>query len=260
MKKILILILLSLSLVGCTKDEVKPEPDKDNTEDVVTSYMVNVIVKEQTYSYDIEENNKLSINTINSLITNEDKSNFLYWYYLDNDTEVRVTEDLTITKNIVISAKFSQAVTSYNVTIKNNGSETVVQVKPNEKFSFSILENLTTNPKFLYWYYLENNQEVKVEGDIIITKNITIIAKYDTEITSFDVTIKHKSTEKVVTVNVGESLEFTILNDITKEDKFLYWYYLENNQEVKVEGNISITKDITIIAKYEGSTGTLPWV
>ncbi|MFI3328972.1 MAG: hypothetical protein R3Y05_00645 [bacterium] len=144
----------------------------------------------------------------------------------------------------------------YTVTVQNKEESTSFDVEKNSIFEYSILESQTTNEYFLYWYYIDNNNEVKVENDITITKNITIIGKYSEHYT---VTIKYDMEELTLNFLSNEILKFEDFPTSSNES-FKYWYYVEDGNEVEITTDITITKDLIIMAKYEGSTGTLPWV
>ncbi len=142
------------------------------------------------------------------------------------------------------------------VTVSNMNKETVYEVEDGQNFKYSILESQTTNDYFDYWYYMDNNQEVKVTKDIKITGDIKIIAKYQD---FYTVTVKYDKVEKQLFYKNNEVLKVSDL-PTSSSSSFKYWYYVKDGQEVKVTSDITITSDLTIIAKYEGSTGTLPWV
>ncbi len=239
------------------------------TDNVEVSSNITIIAKYQIVKYNvvisnngnesvvqITKNTKLDFDILQNQNTSE---NFLYWYYLISDNEVIVDKDITITSNITIIAKYEGEATKYNVTINNKTQQQIVQVEAFKTFNYSILESQNTGDNFLYWYYLENGNEVKVESNLVITKSITIIAKYD-ETIMFSVTIKNQTNEEIVLVEENNIFTMEKLNEQEVGDTFLYWYYLENGNEVIVDEDITITSNITIIAKYESSTGTLPWV
>ncbi len=153
----------------------------------------------------------------------------------------------------------------FTVTIKNKEITKTFEYELNEYFDITILDNQETSDTFEYWYYIKNNVVVQVNSNILITEDITIIAKYeDTTIlpedTKLKVTIVNKQDSITYEYELNEYFDITLLNNQTTDETFKYWYYIEDSKEVQVSSNILLTKSITIYAKYEGTTGTLPWV
>lgn len=172
----------------------------------------------------------------------------------------------------------SNVSSKYTVTIFYNNQEYKHEYDLNDTFYITILDNIDTSNDFDYWYYLSNGYEVEITGNLKVTTNISIFAKYKTSVTppttspddnteedleEVIVTIINNGDKVTVKLEKEEIFNISILNNITTSEGFVSWYYIFDGKEVQVNESFKVASNITIYAKYEGSdgtTGTLPWV
>lgn len=154
-----------------SNQEDSDEEDETPGEGVV-KYLVTIINGETESFYEVVLGESFVYKNLETEVTNE---YFLYWYYLDGTTEVKLEDDLKVTSNLIIYAKYLEHCT---VTILYDGKQITLNFEVN---NILMIEDLPVidNEDFLYWCYISNGVEVKVENDITITNDLTIVAKYE---------------------------------------------------------------------------------
>ena len=172
------------------------------------------------------------------------------WYY--NGTKFDFTT--IITKDITLEARWiAKNVTKWEVTFDTAGG------KPIDKLNVVDGEKIDKVPtpekggyKFIGWYY--NEKEFDFEQTI--TKNITLVAKWQKEETPQQTTQVKKYTvkfdtdggSKVDSKSVENNKTVSKPSDPTRDGYvFIGWYYNEKEFDFKTK----ITKNITLVAKWK---------
>ena len=165
---------------------------------------------------------------------------FLYWEI--NGREYTGTEKLT--DDVTLTAVFKKyEEEKVNVTFnKDNGEETsTIEIVKNNKIT-PVSNPIKEGYKFLGWYL--NDKAFSFET--IIEEDITLTAKW--EILSYTVKFDSKSGSKVNNQEVDYDNKAKTPTSPTRTGyKFLGWYL----NDKKYDFNSKVTKDITLVAKWE---------
>ena len=105
---------------------------------------------------------------------------FLDWYYMnDNNEKVIYNFDDPVTKDIDLIAEYEKI--TYKVTFEpGNGEKIPTQTVEYEQKATEPTTPTKANEKFLYWYYLDaNNNKVKYDFSTPVTKDIDLIGAWE---------------------------------------------------------------------------------
>ena len=105
---------------------------------------------------------------------------FLDWYYInDNNQKVIYNFDDPVTKDISLIAEYEKQ--TYKVTFEpGNGEQIPTQTVEYEQKATEPTTPTKANEKFLYWYYLDgNNNKFKYDFSKPVTKDIDLIAAWE---------------------------------------------------------------------------------
>lgn len=141
---------------------------------------------------------------------------------------------------------------SYKVTFDTNGGTKVseVEVKTGEKLT---INQVTTKEDYAFdgWYY-ESNFKTKAEGEIELTKNITLYAKWVKNV--FTVTFETNQGSAIDAVKVNKDAKVSKPADPTKEKYDFAGWYSDKALKNEYKFDEAVTADITLYAKWDGQT------
>lgn len=166
------------------------------------------------------------------------------WYTTDGNL---LTGEQPVTDDLTLVAKWHR--NTFVVTLEDGESINKVKVKENKTIN---LDDYEPTPKNKYTFDGWYSGTEKHEGEITITEDITLTAKWHQS----TFTVNFIDTENLSTVEVKETETFN-LDDYTPTKEgysFLGW---KNEASESASGEISITKDTTFKALWERTKYTV---
>ncbi len=123
------------------------------------------------------------------------------------------------------------------------------KVKKGDKATKPTNDPIKENFRFVCWYDKEDNDKKEFKFDTQITKDITLAAKWQEEVTvTFDAKGGKLTGGNSVTIDKGSALSDKYPSDPVRDDyKFLGWF----NGDTKYDEDTTIDKTITLEAKWE---------
>jgi len=236
-----ILILTGILLAMFIKNNEKNDNKPDDKEEV---YYATFIIDGEKYVND----KSIIDGYIENWPPTPTKEGYIFDYW-EIDGE-KYTGKEKFTSNVTLTAVFREK-QKFTVTfIKDNGEKNVIkEIYEGDKVN-KISDPKKEENKFLGWYYEETDILYSFEQPI--EKDITLIAKWEpfVYIVTFDTNGGSKVNSKVVDYNNKVKLPTT---PTKKGYKFIEWT-LDGK---KYDFNTKITKDITLVAKWQIITYTV---
>lgn len=217
-------------------------------------------IEQKTITYVVQDGDAIASHTgdINSLVTLPVavKANevFVGWFTSSLlDVEVQLDQDskYVLVDNVEMHAKF-RPIQQFTVTFDLNNGTTVENTDPktvNENTTITLFDLTRSNDRFEGWY--DNNQFTgnKLDKQYVVTKTITLYARF-TKV--FTVTFNYNDT---VTENkevlVDENSQVQLQPNPTREGYTFVFWYLDGDDSKQYDVATPVTQNITILAKWE---------
>ncbi len=197
----------------------------------------------------------------------ETDEEFAGWYYLDeNGQEKEFTEDIPVTQNMTIYAKWGVFVTffdHYNETNKYVGQiGNPIEVIKGESldkaiFPWDASDDKDDTRQFIGWFYLnDSGAEVEFTETTVVSKTVKVYGKWNTSLTFYEDSGLTEQVGEPVVFPYGKTFEEAGMTlpekpDGETDEEFAGWYYLdENGREKEFTEDTPVTENMTIYAKW----------
>lgn len=168
-------------------------------------------------------------------------------WYMNEDLTTQVEDPITLKENITVYAKWTE-VQKHTVTFITNGGSSVEDVRVEPGTRITLPTPTRTDYNFMGWYY-NSSFTNEAESPLVVSKDITLYAKWEAIVYYTITFISNGGTEYENIVAV----ENTVVNlpDPTKLNCQFRGWYLDSGFNNVVKSPITLTKNITLYAKWE---------
>ena len=205
----------------------------------IQKYKITFNVEKQTKT--IEASNISEINPDN--LGFEEKTGYVLKWYL-NGTEFKFVEPLS--SDLTLEGKYEKTL-DYTVKFNSNGGNSIAKQVVKAAGKVTEPTNVKKEGYILDGWYLNNK---KYDFNTEVNKNFTLVAKWieDPNIKRYEVKFNSDGGSAISSQKIIENKTVTAPANPSKSGYNFEGWYLDN---VKYDFNSKVTKDITLVAKWE---------
>ena len=246
-KKIIVSLLSIISiitLVSCTMGQGEKPPVEQPPVEEVAKYTVTFHSVGGSAISSVKTNDEGKINSP----ANPTKEGYKFaGWYTDTtyETKVDVSKEV-FTSNTILYAKWTKE--TYTITFETNGGTNVESVEVEYLDTVSLKTPSKAGYSFVGWYQ-DKDLTTKFDSTTKLTSNVTLYAKWEKIV--LNVSFNTNGGSDVETIKVDYNKKLTLPENPTKVGHTFVGWYQDTSLTNEFNVNTSITKDITLYAKWE---------